>query len=215
MHTKIWAGSIALTAVLGLATVGARAWDETKYPDLGGQWKRPPGIGNQFDISKPTRLGQRVPLTPEYEAIYEAGLQDQNEGGQGNDPTYQCIPDGMPRVMNVIFPMEIVVTPKTTYILIEYLTQQRRIFTDGRKFPDDFPPSFQGYSVGNWIDENGDGKYRRPRSRDALSEKPAHVRPERRTHACGWQHARSRNASTSTRPIRTCCTTTSRRPTAR
>jgi hypothetical protein len=55
--------------------------------------------------------------------------------------------------------MEIIVTPKTTYILIEYLTQQRRIFTDGRKFPEDFPASFQGYSIGNWIDENGDGKF--------------------------------------------------------
>jgi hypothetical protein len=159
MNCRSWTLSLPLCAALCLATAGARAWDDSKYPEFVGQWKRPPGIGNQFDISKPPRLAQRVPLTPEYQAIYEAGLQDQNEGGQGNDPTYTCIPDGMPRVMNVIFPMEIVVTPKTTYILIEYLTQQRRIFTDGRKFPEEFPPSFQGYSIGEWIDEDGDGKY--------------------------------------------------------
>ena len=67
----------------------------------------------------------------------------------------------MPRVMNVIFPMEIIVTEKTTYMLIEYLTQQRRIFTDGRAFPKDeeFDSSYQGYSIGKWIDEGGDGKY--------------------------------------------------------
>jgi len=159
MRYRSLTGSIALAAVLGLTAFSARAWDEAKYPDFGGQWKRPAGIANQFDISKPQRLGQGYPLTPEYQAIFEAGLQDQNEGGQGNDPTYSCIPDGMPRVMNVIFPMEIVVTPKTTYILIEYLTQQRRIFTDGRSFPEDFPPSFQGYSIGKWIDENNDGKF--------------------------------------------------------
>src|SRR5882672_6594601 len=96
----------ALTIAVALcAPTSARAWDETKYPDFGGQWKRPPGIANQFDTSKPQRLGQRLPLTPEYQAKFEANLQDQNEGGQGDDPTYSCIADGMPRVMNVIFPM--------------------------------------------------------------------------------------------------------------
>jgi hypothetical protein len=41
------------------------------------------------------------------------------------------------------------------------LTQQRRIFTDGRSFPaeDEFETSFQGYSIGKWIDEDGDGRY--------------------------------------------------------
>src|ERR1700693_1672898 len=159
MQYRGWTGSITLSAALCFAMAGAWAFDETKYPDLGGQWKRPAGIGNQFDISKPQRLGQRVPLTPEYQAIYEAGLQDQNEGGQGNDPTYSCIPDGMPRVMNVIFPMEIIVTPNTTYMLIEYLTQQRRIYTDGRAFPKDFEPSFTGYSIGKWTDTDANGRY--------------------------------------------------------
>src|SRR5690348_10581183 len=138
-------GALALTAALALTTFGAQAWDESKYPDFSGQWKRPPGIANQFDQTKPQRLGQMAPLKREYQLIFEKGLQDQSEGGQGNDPTFSCIPDGMPRVMNVIFPMEVIVTPKTTYMLIEYLTQQRRIFTDGRNFPDEFEPSFQGY----------------------------------------------------------------------
>src|SRR5205085_10674186 len=98
-------------------------------------------------------------FTPEYQAIFEANLKDQALGGHGTDPTYQCIPDGMPRAMNVIFPMEIIVTPNTAYILIEYLTMQRRIITDGRDFPEEFPPSWMGYSVGNWSDDDGYGKY--------------------------------------------------------
>jgi hypothetical protein len=158
---------------------GASAFDESKYPNFGGQWKRPPGIGNQFDQTKPQRLGQRPPLTKEYQLIWEEGLQDQNLGGQGTDPTFTCIPDGMPRAMNVIFPMEIIVTPNTTYILIEYLTMQRRIFTDGRKFPDEFPTSFMGYSVGKWVDEDGDGKY------DVLEVETRHLKNPRSYDASG------------------------------
>jgi hypothetical protein len=152
-------GAIWLALALGGSITGARAFDESKYPDFDGQWKRPVGIANQFDISKPQGRAQQVPLTPEYQAIFEAGLADQKAGGQGNDPTYICIPDGMPRVMNVIFPMEIVITPKTTYMMIEYLTQLRRIYTDGRDWPKDFEPSFTGYSIGKWTDADAGGRY--------------------------------------------------------
>jgi hypothetical protein len=151
-------GSFVLTAALCMAIADARAHDEMKYPDWTGQWKRPAGVGNQWDTSRPPRQGQ-PPLTAEYQAIYEANLKDQAAGGQGTDPTYTCIPDGMPRAMNVIFPMEIVVLPKTTYMMIEYLSMLRRIFTDGRDWPNDSEPSFMGYSVGKWIDEGGRGRY--------------------------------------------------------
>jgi hypothetical protein len=65
----------------------------------------------------------------------------------------------MPRAMNVIFPMEIVVTPKTTYVMIEYLSMLRRIYTDGRDWPKDFEPSFMGYSIGNWTDADASGRF--------------------------------------------------------
>jgi len=151
-------GALALTSAL-LMTIGiAQAFDDSKYPDWNGQWRRPPGVNNQWDPSKP-RLKEEAPLTPEYQAIYDANLKDQEAGGMGTDPTYTCIPDGMPRAMNVIFPMEIVIMPKTTYILIEYLTMLRRIYTDGRDFPKDFPASFMGYSIGHWVDTDGDARY--------------------------------------------------------
>ena len=35
----------------------------------------------------------------------------------------------------------------------------RRIFTDGRDWPTDIEPTYQGYSIGRWIDEDGDGRY--------------------------------------------------------
>jgi hypothetical protein len=151
-------GASVIAAALLMTAAGAQAFDDSKYPDLSGQWKRPPGVSNQYDISKP-RTAEEAPLTPEYQKIFEANLKDQAEGGQGTDPTYTCIPDGMPRAMNVIFPMEIVVTPKTTYVMIEYLTMLRRIYTDGRDWPKEFEPSFMGYSIGNWTDADTSGRF--------------------------------------------------------
>ena len=149
---------LALTAGLMTTTGIVQAQDMSKYPDWAGQWRHA-DPGNQFDNSKGKGRLQQAPLTSEYQALFEAGEADQAAGGQGNDPTYTCIPDGMPRAMNVIFPMEIIIEPKTTYILIEYLSMNRRIYTDGREFPKEFERSFMGYSIGRWVDEDGDGRY--------------------------------------------------------
>jgi len=157
MLCRMSLAAIAFAAWCMACTV-AQAHDETIYPDWNGQWRRPPGVGNQWDTSKPPRKGE-PPLTAEYQAIYEANLKDQAEGGQGTDPTFTCIPDGMPRAMNVIFPMEVIILPKTTYMLIEYLSMLRRVFTDGRDWPKEIEPSFMGYSIGKWIDADGDGRF--------------------------------------------------------
>jgi hypothetical protein len=55
----------ASLVALCLASAEGRAWDETRYPDFKGQWRL---IGDpaRFDPSKPSGLGQPVPLTPEY-----------------------------------------------------------------------------------------------------------------------------------------------------
>jgi hypothetical protein len=149
--------SVIAIALTGMALSSAYAIDESKYPDWAGQWRL--GPPTRWDPSKPPGRAQQPPLTPEYQAIFEASLADQATGGQGADPTYTCIPDGMPRAMNVVFPMEIVVLPKITYIMIEYLSMLRRIYTDGRNWPKDQEPAFMGYSIGRWIDEEGSGRY--------------------------------------------------------
>jgi hypothetical protein len=151
-------GSLVLAAALVVPLTGAHAFDESKYPVWAGQWRRPPGVNNQWEPTKP-RGQEGAPLTPEYQAIFEANLKDQANGGQGTDPTYMCIPDGMPRAMNVIFPMEIIITPNTTYIHIEYLMMFRRIYTDGRQFPANAEGSYMGYSIGEWRDTDGDGRF--------------------------------------------------------
>jgi hypothetical protein len=154
-------GVIAVATALGVTILDAWASDEAKYPDLKGQWDRADGGGARYDPSKPPGRLQQPPLTPEYQAIYEADLADQAQGGQGIDPTYRCLSPGMPRIMVVYSPMEIVVTPNTTHILIEHIHDSRRIYTDGRDWPADMDenPMFAGYSIGKWVDEDGDGRY--------------------------------------------------------
>jgi hypothetical protein len=154
---SLFAWTTAASVVIG-APVTAQAFDETKYPAFEGQWIRTGAI-ERYDQTKPPGRGQEPPLTPEYRAIFEANLADVAKGGFGDDPVYSCILEGMPRAMNLILPMEIVIKANTTYLMMEYLGMLRRVFTDGRSFPENQDPSWMGYSVGRWIDEDGDGRY--------------------------------------------------------
>jgi hypothetical protein len=156
-------GAIALAA-LSVSTANAEILDYSKYPNLKGQWSRfiVPGLPGQpsFDQTKPWGFGQEAPLTPEYKAVLEASLADQAKGGQGNfiDGS-RCLAYGMPMMMAAFYPQEYVVTPETTHILINNADHGRRIYTDGRDWPKEIEPTYQGYSIGKWRDENGDGRY--------------------------------------------------------
>jgi hypothetical protein len=147
--------AISMVAQPALAQV---LFDGSRYPGFEGQWVRIGPI-ERFDPTKPPARGQEAPLTPEYQAIFEANLADVAQGGFGTDPVYSCISEGMPRAMNLIFPMEVLIKPDTTYMIIDYLGMLRRIYTDGRSFPADTDMSWMGYSIGRWIDEDGDGRY--------------------------------------------------------
>jgi hypothetical protein len=159
MLLKSMIGSIALASLVIAGPVAAQqSFDASKYPAFAGQWQRVGPLG-VFDSTKPPARGQQAPLTPEYQKIFEANLAEVAKGGFGDDPVYTCIPEGMPRAMTLVLPMEIVVTPGTTYMMMEYLSMLRRIYTDGRTFPTDEDPSWMGYSIGKWIDEDGSGRY--------------------------------------------------------
>jgi hypothetical protein len=58
---------------------------------------------------------------------------------------------GLPTAGFLSEPVKIVQAPRETIILYEAGNLHRQIFTDGRKFPEDFDlPAFLGYSVGHW-----------------------------------------------------------------
>jgi hypothetical protein len=158
--------SLVITAALAalLSSAGAQMVDFSKYPDLKGQWTRfvVRGLGGQasFDQTKPWGFGQEAPLTPDYRAIEEASVADQAAGGHGNNYDHvRCVAAGMPRMMIAFRPLEFVIMPETTYILVGDQDQPRRVFTDGRDWPKSIEPTFAGYSIGKWIDQEGNGHY--------------------------------------------------------
>jgi hypothetical protein len=163
VHQKLVATIALAAAALTLGLAEAQAFDEAKYPDWGGAWRRIPirGVTGQpgYDPTKRLGRGQEAPLTAEATAIMEASIADQAKGGQGNYPTYTCLSPGMPRIMTPYGDMEFVITPETTHILLEHVHDSRRIYTDGRDWPKNITPTLQGYSIGKWLDTDGDGRY--------------------------------------------------------
>jgi len=169
--------AITAAVIATMAVASAAQAAEGRYPDWKGAWTRwfPPGsvlepnggftAGGQpsHDQTKPWGQGQEAPLTPEYEKVFEASLADQANGGEGNffDHSVRCMPGGMPLMTIAFGAMEYIVTPHTTYIALGGGEPLRRVFTDGRDWPTDVDPAptYAGYSIGRWIDEDGDGLY--------------------------------------------------------
>jgi hypothetical protein len=150
----------ALAAALMLAAGGVRAADDGKYPNWKGQWDTiNPRFGGQaikFDPTKAFGPAQQAPLTPEYQKVLAESMADQAKGGLGNYPSARCLPGGVPRMMASPV-QEYIITPEITYIVAGI--ELRRIFTDGRDWPTNMEPTYQGFSIGKWIDEDGDGRY--------------------------------------------------------
>jgi len=134
----------------------ASARTALRYPDWSGQWQR---IGSLNWPPEGYAKAGPAPLTPEYKAVYDRNLELRAQGVLAGDPPATCLPPGMPRVMKMSFPMELVVTPGITYIIADWESQVRRIYTDGRDWPSYILPEFNGYSIGQWHDENKDGVY--------------------------------------------------------
>src|SRR5262245_4915253 len=156
----IYRNSIAvamLAAAMCLGAARAPAHDASKFPDWAGQWDRIGG--GSFDPSKRPGRAQQPPLTPEYQAIWEANMADEASGGQSYNTQVHCLPGGMPRMMIAYQPMETIITPELTYIHVGFFGEYRRIYTDGRSFPASIKPTFSGYSIGRWIEEDTNGRF--------------------------------------------------------
>jgi hypothetical protein len=145
------AGLLAVLAVAGAVAAGASsAADAPKdrraayealaaLPDLDeGVW--------QIDWQARQGPGQPKPeLTPSAQARADAAKREGLQGQSAN-----CIPPGVPQIMNWPYPIEFLYSPGRVTIAIESESQVRRIYTDGRGHPADPDPTFNGDSVGHW-----------------------------------------------------------------
>jgi hypothetical protein len=118
--------------------------------DFTGLWENRGGIGWQQGI--PPGKAQKPPLTPEYQRIFDRHLANAAAGRPTGDPTAGCLPQGMPRIMTMTYPMEILMNELQVNIFAEWNGQTRRIFTDGRPLPspEDVDVTYNGTSIGHW-----------------------------------------------------------------
>jgi hypothetical protein len=67
-----------------------------------------------------------------------------------DDPHVRCLPDNPPRAWTLPHLTKALHSPKLLVLLYEVNAMYRQIFTDGRPFPEDPTPAWNGYSVGTW-----------------------------------------------------------------
>jgi hypothetical protein len=115
-----------------------------KLPDFSGVWEAAGGGGRGRG-----RAGG-APAGPSLTPVYAAKRKALQSEGREDKQTANCLPPGMPAIMNQPYPIEFLLTPGQVTIVIEAYTQVRHIYTDGRKLPDDPDLTFQGTSVGRW-----------------------------------------------------------------
>jgi len=66
--------------------------------------------------------------------------------------------------------------------------QTRRIYTDGREFPKEAEPTFTGYSIGKWLDTDGDSRF------DMLEVETRNIRAPRQWDQTGMPMANDNEA---------------------
>ncbi len=112
-------------------------------PDISGLWL----ATGYFTLSPDRALPS---LKPPYDALYARRVKAENAGKPIDDVTADCLPPGMPHIMVVPYPFEIVQTPGRVLFLFEYAGQLRRIYLDGRRPTEDDDPTYYGFSSGHW-----------------------------------------------------------------
>jgi hypothetical protein len=141
--------SLAILAARALAgeaqnrgPIGA-LYADPHQPDIAGLWL----VTGYFTLSPDRALPA---LKPPYDALYAKRMKAFNAGAPIDDVTANCLPPGMPHIMVVPYPFEIVQTPGRVLLLFEYAGQVRRIYLDGRRPSEDDDPTYYGFSSGHW-----------------------------------------------------------------
>ena len=113
-------------------------------PDLTGVWSivKPPAVLK-------TVTGARPPLNPTGEALYEQRRAAAARGDRTFDGTSKCLPPGLPRLMLVNEPFEILQRDKAVYFVHELNRLPRRAYF-GEPLPEDPDPAYLGFSIARW-----------------------------------------------------------------
>jgi hypothetical protein len=119
-----------------------------KLPDWSGTWSPAPD-----DRAFP--LGKKEPKWLPDIARQVEQLKADDKAGRPQPVFVNCLPEGMPSfTLMSVSAQEFLFTPGRVTILGEFDGNRlRRIYTDGRKHPDDPDLTFNGHSIGHWEGE--------------------------------------------------------------
>jgi hypothetical protein len=137
-----WTWLTLLACTLAAAAPALPAHEAPKV-NFAGVWQ----ADKPFDYVDPSK--DEIPLTPAYAVKLKAWRAAADSGKPIADSVARCEAFGMPRIMSFGL-MEIIQTPQRLTIITEILHEVRRIWLDGRVAPDDFEPSYGGFSTGHW-----------------------------------------------------------------
>jgi hypothetical protein len=157
MHVYVFRCILALAAV---ATMSASSYAADSagntVPNITGQWAMYPGFRGPPPDPKlvpppATPLLLKAKYKGPYEALRAAQIESDKRGEPLANASTECLPDGMPRMMSAIYPVEFLQTPGQVTIIAEAMSQVRRIYLDKPQAKiEDVPPGYFGHSVGRW-----------------------------------------------------------------
>lgn len=116
----------------------------TGTPDLSGVWL----ISGHIGAAK-TADGGTPPLNPAARTVYDAHRNAAARGDYSFDGVTRCLPPGLPRLMLMHEPFEILQRDKAVYFLHEINRLPRRVYMN-EALPSDVDPHYLGYSTAHW-----------------------------------------------------------------
>jgi len=132
-------------------------------PDLSGIWHTAARIPCSAEFARFIECGSEIggaPVALNFGADLKDGLpyqpwsaalaKQRSADFSRDDPHVRCLPDNPPRTWGMPHLTKAVHTPKLLVLLYEVNAMYRQIFLDGRPFPQDMNPTWNGYSVGHW-----------------------------------------------------------------
>lgn len=114
-------------------------------PNISGTW-----LSQSSNRSILPMDGSPTPFLPWARQFFDNRTAAEARGEPLFDPNANCLPSGVPRVVAVPYPLDIVQTPEYTLIAIEVMHNYRIIHMDRTEAPPGWQPSYLGYSVGHW-----------------------------------------------------------------
>jgi hypothetical protein len=153
--------STAGSRLVGAARVGAllaalfAATDACANPDFSGVWL----VDAKVQELKTDR-GEIPPLTAEAARVYSTHVAKWRAGDLSFDPTAKCVSPGIPRMLYLPYPFEIIQSPKRITYLFQWNYWNRHVDMSGRKLEAPYPLAMgesRGHFEGNELVIDSDG----------------------------------------------------------